>query len=339
MNHIIGVDLGTKNTIIYSKSKGILLNEPSLVAVHPKEKTVLAVGKEAQELLGKTPEHVMVIKPLTGGVITDFDVTRVMLKLFLEKACRGKLFRPKVTVCVPSDITEVERRAVIEAVERSGGKGAYVLEEPMAASIGAGLSVEKATGNMIVDIGGGTSEVAVVSFGGIVLSKSIRYAGDCMDEDICQYVKAKYGVLIGLKTAENLKILIGAAHPSIEEKTMCVMGRCLSSGLPKTVSVTTSDVREAIFETLTKVLEAIKTTLEKTPPELLADIVENGIYLVGGGANLSGLAKLVEEATGIRAYLSENAELCVAVGAGVAIETLLNGYLFRKDKRLFQSRG
>ena len=218
MSKIIGVDLGTKNTLIYSRSKGILLNEPSVVAVHPKSKTVLAVGRNAQELLGKTPEHVMVIKPLTGGVITDFDVTRVMLKLFLEKACRGSLFRPRVTICVPSGITEVERRAVIEAVERSGGKGAFVLEEPMAAAMGAGLSVEKATGSMIVDIGGGTSEVAVVSFGGIVIFKSIRYAGDHMDENIRRYIKEKYGasdpeyskadknVLLAFETLDSLGV-------------------------------------------------------------------------------------------------------------------------------------
>lgn len=339
MNNIIGVDLGTKNTVFYSKNKGVLLNEPTVVAVHPKTKTVLAVGKEAQELLGKTPEHVTVIKPLSGGVITDFDVTRAMLTLFLEKACRGKFFRPQVTVCVPSGITEVERRAVIEAVERSGGKNVYVMEEPMAAAIGAGLSVEKAIGSMILDIGGGTSEVAVLSFGGIVNSKSIRYAGDAMDEDIRRYVKEKYGVLIGLKTAESLKILIGAAHPSFEEKEMCVMGRDLTSGLPKTAVVKTSDVREAITDTVEKILDAVKTTLEKTPPELVADIVNDGIVLVGGGAKLLGLAQLVEEATGIRAYLSEHAELCVSIGAGTAMEMLFSGHFIRREKQQFQSRG
>ena len=339
MNHIIGVDLGTKNTVFYSKNKGILLNEPSLVAVHPKSKTVLAVGEKAREMLGKTPENVTVIKPLSGGVITDFDVTRVMLKLFLEKAWRGSIFRPQVTVCVPSGITEVERRAVIEAVERSGGKNVYVLEEPMAAAIGAGLPVEKAVGNMILDIGGGTVDAAVLSFGGIVNANSIRHAGDAMDEEIRKYVKEKYGVLIGLQTAENIKISIGAAHPSFEEKEQDVMGRCLTSGLPKMVTVTTSDVREAISGTIEKILDAVKTTLLQTPPELVADIVESGIVLTGGGAKLPGLTERVEETTGIRAILSENAELSVSIGAGTAMEMLFGGTFIKRNNALFQSRG
>ncbi len=338
MNHIIGVDLGTKNTVFYSKNKGILLNEPSVVAVHPKSKTVLAVGEEAREMLGKTPEHVTVIKPLSGGVITDFDVTRVMLKLFLEKTFRGKIFRPQVTVCVPSGITEVERRAVIEAVERSGGKNVYVMEEVMAAAIGAGLPVEKAEGSMIVDIGGGTADVAVLSFGGIVVAKSVRRAGDAMDEEIRRFVKEKYGVLIGLKTAETIKISVGAAHISAEEKSLCVMGRELSSGLPKNVTVTTSDVREAIQGTVGTILDAVKTVLEKTPPELVADIVENGIVLTGGGAKTEGLAQLIKEATGISSYVAENAELCVSFGAGMAMDTLFGGYFLKKEKSLFQSR-
>lgn len=339
MGKIIGVDLGTNNTRIYSKGKGILLKEPSLVAVHPKTKTVLAAGESARELLGKTPEQITVVKPLSFGVITDFDVACVMLKLFLENSLRGTLFRPQVAVCVPSDITEVERRVLLETIERAGGKGAYVLEAPMAAAIGAGLSVEKASGNMIVDIGGGTMDAAVVSFGGIVISKSIREAGNSMDEAIRRYVKEKYGVLIGLKTAENLKISIGAVHSSAEEKTMCVMGRDISSGLPKTVLVTTTDVREAILEIARKMVGAIKILLEKTPPELVQDIVEKGIVLSGGGAKTAGLALFVEEATGICTHVAENAEECAAIGVGTMMDTFSHHPWIRNEKQLLQSRG
>ena len=328
MAKLIGVDLGTANTLVYCKGKGIVLNEPSVVAVHKGTGAVLAVGNAAKEMVGKTPEDVSVIRPLKGGVIADFDAAQTMLKLFLEKACPGGVLRPHVTVCVPFGVTEVERRAVLEAVVRSGGKTAYVMEEPMAAAIGADLPVEDAAGSMVVDIGGGTCEVAVVSFGGTVSATSIRYAGDQMDEDIASYIKQNHNLIVGERTAENLKIAIGSAHPSCKEKTMQIMGRDTETGLPKTVCITSEEVRYALTETVEKIVSAVKITLENTPPELSADIAARGIVLTGGGANICGLSRLITERTGIPVTVAENPETCVAKGTGNALAKLLHRRVF-----------
>lgn len=338
MTRYIGVDLGTANTLVYCKGKGIVLKEPSVVAVDSESGTVLAVGQEAKNMIGRTPDEVVVVRPMRDGVIADFDVTQAMLKAFIEKSCPGGVLRPHVTVCVPFGVTEVERRAVLEAVVRSGGKNAYVIEEPMAAALGADLPVSEATGSMVVDIGGGTCEVAVVSFGGIVSSTSIRYAGDKMDENIAEYIKAKYGLVIGERTAEDIKIGIGSAHPSCEEQEMCVMGRDIESGLPKMLTVTSSEVREAMSRTVQKIVSAVKSTLENTPPELAADIVGRGIVLTGGGARIPGLDLMIKEETGISAFVAENAEDCVAVGAGMALATLAGKSTLRKGKKGFLGR-
>lgn len=334
MAKFIGVDLGTANTLVYCKGKGIVLKEPSVVAVDSESGRVLAVGREAKNMIGRTPDEVLVIRPMRDGVIADFDVTQAMLKAFIEKSCPGGVMRPHVTICVPFGVTEVERRAVLEAVMRSGGKNAYVIEEPMAAALGAELPVSEATGSMVVDIGGGTCEVAVVSFGGIVASTSIRYAGDKMDADIAEYVKNAYNLMIGERTAEDIKINIGTAHPSREEKRISVMGRDLASGLPRLLTVTSTEVREAITGTVDKVIGAVRDTLENTPPELAADIVNRGIVLTGGGARIPGMDILIKEKTGIDAYVAENAEDCVAVGAGMALAVLADRNNWgRKTKR------
>ena len=335
MAKFIGVDLGTANTLVYCKGKGIVLKEPSVVAVDSESGRVLAVGREAKNMIGRTPDEVLVVRPMKDGVIADFDVTQAMLKAFIEKSCPGGVMRPHVTICVPFGVTEVERRAVLEAVMRSGGKNTYVIEEPMAAALGAELPVSEATGSMVVDIGGGTCEVAVVSFGGIVASTSIRYAGDKMDADIADYIKNIYNLMIGERTAEDIKINIGTAHPSCEEKRISVMGRDLASGLPRLLTVSSSEVREAITGTINKVIGAVRDTLENTPPELAADIVNRGIVLTGGGAKLPGLDLLIKEKTGIDAFVAENAEDCVAVGAGMALAVLadMNQNGARKPKR------
>lgn len=328
----IGVDLGTANTLVYCKGKGLVLKEPSVVAVQVSNGTILAVGEQAKQMLGRTPEEVAVIKPLKGGVIADFDVAHAMLKAFLEKACPGGFLRPQVTVCVPYGVTDVERRAVLETVVRSGGKNAYVIEEPMAAALGAQLPVREAVGSMVVDIGGGTCEVAVVSFGGTVSGTSIRYAGDKMDEDIIALLKEKHGLSVGESTAESLKIAIGSARPSGEEQQKSVMGRDAKSGLPKVITVTAEEVREAMAPTIEKIVDAVKLTLENTPPELGTDIAKQGIVLTGGGAAIPGLAAVIEERTGIRAYVAENPEDCVAKGAGMALSAILGKPIFRKER-------
>ena len=337
MAKFIGVDLGTANTLVYCKGNGIVLKEPSVVAVNSESGRVLAVGREAKNMIGRTPDEVLVIRPMRDGVIADFDVTQAMLKAFIEKSCPGGVMRPHVTICVPFGVTEVERRAVLEAVMRSGGKNAYVIEEPMAAALGAELPVSEATGSMVVDIGGGTCEVAVVSFGGIVASTSIRYAGDRMDSDIADYIKNVYNLMIGERTAEDIKIEIGTAHPSCEERSVSVMGRDLSSGLPRLLTVTSAEIREAISGTVNKVIGAVRDTLENTPPELAADIVNRGLVLTGGGAKLPGLDVLIQEKTGIDAYVAENAEDCVAVGAGMALAVLsdMNNGAHKAKRGLF----
>ncbi len=319
MSKYIGVDLGTANTLVYCKGKGIVLNEPSVVAVRVSNGAVLAVGEQAKQMIGKTPEEIAVIRPLSGGVIADFEIAHAMLKAFLEKACPGGFLKPYVTVCVPYGVTDVERRAVLEAVVRSGGKNAYVIEEPMAAALGADLAPLSAVGSMVADIGGGTCEVAVVSFGGTVSGTSIRYAGDKMDRDIGAYIKEHHGVFIGERTAERIKLAIGSACPVSEETETTVMGRDEMNGLPKMVTVTSEEVRQAMAPTVEKIICAIKATLENTPPELVTDIARQGIVLTGGGANIPGLPRLIREKTGIPAYVAENPEECVAKGAGIAL--------------------
>ena len=319
----MGTDLGTANTLVYIKGKGIVAREPSVVAIETHTRKVLAVGEEAKKMIGRTPGNIVAIRPLKDGVIADFDVTQNMLKYFIKLASpRRSLFQPRVVVCVPSGVTEVEKRAVEEAAIHAGARDAYLIEEPMAAAIGAGLPVHEATGSMIVDIGGGTTEVAIISLGGIVTSKSIRVGGDELDESIVSYIKKEYSLMIGERTAENIKITVGSADDSTGEKTMDIRGRDLISGLPKTVAITSQEIHEAMKEQIFNILEAIKSTLEKTPPELASDIIEQGIMLTGGGALLDGIDRIIANETGMPVHIAENPLDCVAIGTGKALESI-----------------
>ncbi len=319
----MGVDLGTANTLVYIKGKGIVAREPSVVAIQTSTKEVLAVGEEAKKMIGRTPGSIIAIRPLKDGVIADFDVTKSMLKYFIRKATNGKsLFQPRVVVCVPSGVTEVEKRAVEEAAIHAGARDAYLIEEPMAAAIGAGLPVQEATGSMIVDIGGGTTEIAIISLGGIVTSKSIRVGGDELDESIVNHIKKEYSLLIGERTAENIKINIGSAYKDSEETKMEIRGRDMISGLPKTLEISSGEIYSALKEPVSNILEAIKSTLEKTPPELSADVMEQGIMLSGGGALLSGIDKLIIEETGMPVHIAEEPLDCVAIGTGKALDNI-----------------
>lgn len=317
----VGIDLGTANTLVFMKGKGVIMREPSVVAVDTKNDTVKFVGNEAKEVIGRTPGSIMVVRPLKDGVIADFDVTASMLRIFIKKACgTSLLFKPRIVICIPSGVTEVERRAVKEASIAAGAGQVMIIEEPMAAAIGAKLPVQEATGNMVVDIGGGTSEVAVIALNGIVQSKSVRTGGDEFDAAIIAYIKRKFNLLIGERTAEQIKIEIGTAFKLDEELKLEVKGRNLINGLPKNIEVTSEDVREALQESLEKIIEAIKETLERTPPELAADIISNGITLTGGGALLKGLDKLISQETGIDVYIAENPLDCVANGTGYVLD-------------------
>ncbi|MCG8538905.1 MAG: rod shape-determining protein [Clostridia bacterium] len=318
----MGIDLGTANTLVNLKGNGIVVREPSVVAIQEDTKDVLAVGLEAKKMIGRTPGNIIAIRPLKDGVIADFDTTQSMLKYFIKRAYpkSSMLFRPRVLVCVPSGVTEVEKRAVIEATEQAGAKEAYLIEEPMAAAIGAGLPVAEPTGSMVVDIGGGTTEIAIISLGGIVTSKSIRIGGDEMDEAIVYYIKKEYNLMIGERTAEETKITIGSAFPKIKEEKMEIRGRDLVTGLPKTHIVTSTEVLNALKEPVNSIIEGIKITLEKTPPELAADVMEHGIMLTGGGALLDGLDRLIKEETGMPVTIAEEPLDCVAIGTGVALE-------------------
>lgn len=319
----MGIDLGTANTLVYIKGKDIVIREPSVVAIQTNTNQVLAVGEEAKRMIGRTPGNIVAIRPLKDGVIADFDITQSMLKYFIKRAMqRRSLFQPRVVICVPSGVTEVEKRAVEEAAINAGARDAYLIEEPMAAAIGAGLPVQEPTGSMIVDIGGGTTEVAVISLGGIVTSKSIRVGGDELDEAIVSYIKKEYSLMIGERTAEDVKIAIGSAYVDNKETKMNIRGRDLISGLPKTIEVTSSEIHEAMKEQITNILEAIKSTLEKTPPELAADIMEQGIMLTGGGALLNGLDKLIRKETSMPVHVAENPLDCVARGTGKALDSI-----------------
>ncbi len=320
----MGIDLGTANSLVYLKGKGIVLREPSVVAIQRETGQVLAVGEEAKQMIGRTPGNIVAIRPMKDGVIADFDVTQSMIKYFINKALRGRAFivKPRVVVSVPSGVTAVEERAVREAALQAGAREAYLIEEPMAAAIGAGLPVHEPTGNMIVDIGGGTTEVAVISLGGIVTSKSIRIAGDEMDDAIIQHVKRTYNLMIGERTAEHIKINIGTAYPLDVEETEEIRGRDLVSGLPKTLQITSAEIYKALSEPVAAILEAIKVTLEKTPPELAADIMDRGIVMAGGGSLLRGLDRLVSAQTGMPVHLAEEPLLAVAYGSGRVLENI-----------------
>ncbi len=316
----IGIDLGTANTLVFVKGKGIVLREPSVVAINSNTKRPLAVGREAKLMIGRTPGNIIAIRPLKDGVIADFDTAQVMIKSFIEKGISKGVKRPRIIVCYPSGVTEVEKRAIEEASRLAGASDVVLMEEPMAAAIGAGLPVSEPTGSMIVDIGGGTTEVAIISLGGIVTSKSLRIAGDEFDQSIIAYVKKEHSLMIGERTAEQIKMEIGSAYKVEDEKTMEIKGRDLVTGLPKTVTISQDQVREALREPVSSIVEAIKTTLEKTPPELAADIMDKGIMLAGGGALLQGLDILIEKETNMPVHIAETPLDCVVLGAGKALE-------------------
>src|SRR6266704_2555240 len=322
----LAIDLGTANTLIYIRGQGIVSNEPSVVAVqqnHRGGKKVLAVGKEAKEMLGRTPGNIVAIRPMKDGVIADFEITAAMLKYFIQSAHNRKSFvKPRIIIGIPSGITEVEKRAVREAAESAGAREVYLIEQPMAAAIGAGLPITEPSGNMIVDIGGGTSDVAVISLGGIVYSRAVRIAGDKMDEAIIQHIKRKYNLLIGERTAELIKMGIGTAYPSEEELSMDIKGRDLVAGVPRTLTVSSEEVRDALAEPVNAIVEAVKGTLERTPPELAGDIADRGIVLAGGGALLKGFDALLREETGLPVFLAEDPLCSVVIGAGKALEEL-----------------
>lgn len=317
----IGIDLGTANTLIYVKGKGIVLREPSVVAINLHGNKVLAVGNDAKQMIGRTPSNIIAVKPMRDGVIADFEATKTMLKFFVKKVVANGLFsKSRIVICVPSGVTEVERKAVEEATMLAGAREVHIIEEPTAAALGAGLPVSEPIGSMIVDIGGGTSEVAVISLGGIVTSKSIRVAGNEFDNAIINYVKKEFNLMIGERTAEDVKINIGSAYPGIREEEMEIKGRDIVSGFPRTAIVTSENIREALMDTLELIADAIKSTLEKTPPELAADVFEHGIHLAGGGALLAGLDRFINRHTNIQVFITEHPMDCVANGAGMIVD-------------------
>ncbi|TYQ16094.1 UNVERIFIED_CONTAM: rod shape-determining protein MreB [Acetivibrio alkalicellulosi] len=319
----IGIDLGTANTLVLVKGKGIVVREPSVVAINKRTSDILAVGDSAKDMIGRTPGNIVAIRPMKDGVIADFEITQSMLKYFIGKAMSKGIFgKPRVVICVPSGVTEVEKRAVEEATTHAGAKEAFLIEEPMAAAIGAKLPVEEPSGSMVVDIGGGTSEVAVISLGGIVTSKSLRVAGDELDESIVHYIKKEYNLMIGERTAEEIKMTIGAAYPKTKEESMEIRGRDLITGLPKNIMITSTEVSEALKEPINAIVDSIKYTLEKTPPELAADIMDRGIMLTGGGALLSGLDRLIRGETGMPVSVAENPLDCVVLGTGKVVDEI-----------------
>jgi rod shape-determining protein MreB len=315
----IGIDLGTANTLVYVKDQGIVLREPSVVAVRSGTSQVLAVGDEAKRMLGRTPGNIVAVRPLKDGVIADFEMTESMLRHFITKVHNRKWVRPRVVIAVPSGITEVEKRAVKESAAHAGAREVYLIEEPMAAAIGVGLPVQDAAGNMIIDIGGGTTEVALISLSGIVFSRSVRVAGDELDEAIAGYMKRAYNLMIGERTAEEIKIKIGSAYPMEKETSLEVKGRDLVAGLPKTLTITSQEVREALLEPISTIVESVRVTLERCPPELSADLVDRGLVLAGGGALLRGLDKLLQEETGLAVHVADDPLSAVAEGTGRAL--------------------
>jgi len=319
----LAIDLGTANTLVFMKGKGIVMDEPSVVAVNKDTNRVLAVGKEAKNMLGRTPGKIVAIRPMRDGVIANFEITETMLRYFITKVHNRKaLVRPRIIISVPSGITQVEKRAVRDSAQSAGAREVYLVEEPMAAAIGAGLPIQEPSGNMVVDIGGGTTEVAVISLSGVVYSKSIRVGGDEMDEAIVQYVKRKYNLLIGERTAEQIKTEIGSAFPMDEKVTFQAKGRDLVAGIPKTLTISDDEVREAILEPITSIIDAIKIALERTPPELAADIVDRGIVLAGGGSLLRGMEMLIREETELPIAIAEDPLTCVVRGTGKVLDEL-----------------
>jgi rod shape-determining protein MreB and related proteins len=318
----IGIDLGTANTLVFVKDHGIVLREPSVVAVRSGTSQVLAVGDEAKRMLGRTPGNIVAVRPLKDGVIADFEMTESMLRHFITKVNTRKWVRPRVVIAVPSGITEVEKRAVKESAAHAGAREVYLIEEPMAAAIGVGLPVQDAAGNMIIDIGGGTTEVALISLSGIVFSRSVRVAGDELDEAIAGYMKRAYNLMIGERTAEEIKIKIGSAYPMEKEVALEVKGRDLVAGLPKTLSITSQEVREALLEPISTIVESVRVTLERCPPELSADLVDRGLVLAGGGALLRGLDRLLQEETGLPVHIAEDPLSAVAEGTGRALSEI-----------------
>lgn len=332
-NKDLGIDLGTANTLVYVRGKGIVVREPSVVAIRTDTKTIEAVGEDAKKMIGRTPGNIRAIRPMKDGVIADFDTTATMIKYFINQAQKKRSFfqrHPNVMVCVPSGITAVEQRAVEDATKQAGAREAYTIEEPFAAAIGADLPVWEPTGSMVVDIGGGTTEVAVISLGGIVTARSVRVAGDEMDESIIQYVKRQYNLMIGERTSEMLKMEIGSAIQLETPETIEIRGRDLVSGLPKTISITSHEITEALADTVSSIIEAVKVTLEKCPPELAADIMDRGIVLTGGGALLRNLDKLLAGETGMPVIVAENPLDCVAIGTGRALDNI---HLFKSRSK------
>ena len=328
----IGIDLGTATVIAYVKGKGIVLREPSVVAVDSETGEVVAVGQEARRMLGRTPGNIVATRPLRDGVISNYTVTEKMLKYFINKVCGRFIFAPRIMICIPSQVTEVEKKAVIDAATQAGARKVYLIEEPLAAAIGAGLDISKPCGNMVVDIGGGTTDIAVISLGGTVVSSSLKVAGDKFDEYIVKYVKKKFNMMIGERTAEDLKVNVGCVYPKIQNVEMDIRGRDLITGLPKTITVHSSEMLEALLEPAMMIVDAVHSVLEKTPPELAADISDRGIYMTGGGCLVDGLDKLLQKKTGINVMIAQDSVSCVALGTGKALDNLdvLEGKVKRK---------
>ena len=318
----IGIDLGTASVLVYVKNKGIVLNEPSVVAMDKNTGKLLKVGEEARQMLGRTPGNIVAIRPLREGVISDYDMTERMLKEFMKKVTSFSLFKPRLLICVPSGITEVEERAVVDAGIQSGCRRVYLIEEPIAAAIGAGIDIMKPDGHMVVDIGGGTADIAVISLGGVVESASIKVAGDQFNEAVVKYMRRKHNILVGDSTAEKMKIAIGCVYPREDEAFMDVKGRCLLTGLPKTITVSSAEMMEAFEEPTERILESIHAVLERTPPELVADVSTNGIMMTGGGSMVYGFDKLITSRTGIATSVAENAIACVAEGTGRSLDMI-----------------
>ena len=333
----IGIDLGTANILVYIKGKGVVLKEPSLVAIDKKSSNILAVGSDAMRMLGRTPGNIIAVRPLKQGVISDYEITDQMLKYFIKKATRriNSIRRPRISICVPSAVTEVEKRAVQDAARSAGAKQVYVIEEPIAAAIGAGIEIDKAVGSMIVDIGGGTADVAIISLGGCVVSSSIKIAGDNFDESIIRYIRKKHNLLIGERTAEDLKLNIGTAYER-ETTTMEIRGQNLLTGLPSSMEISSDEMLEALKEPVSAIIDTIHSVLEKSPPELASDIAERGIVMTGGSSLLYGLDKLIEKTMGIRAVIAENAMSCVVLGTGKYIEYVSSTNGKYESKNIFK---
>ena len=318
----IGIDLGTATVLIYVKGKGIVLREPSVAAIDKVSGKVYAVGSDAQKMIGRTPGNIVAIRPLRDGVISDYDTTEKMLKDFLNKVNFSRFFKPNIVICVPSGVTEVEERAVLDVALQAGAKRAYVIEEPLAAAIGAGIDIAEPNGNMIVDIGGGTTDIAVISLGGVVVSNSIKIAGDTFDDAIIKYIRKKYNILIGERTAEEIKTNIGCVYPLEASLSITVKGRNLVTGLPNSLEISSNEIIEALSEAANTIADAIHNVLERTPPELVGDIATNGIMLTGGGALMQGFDKLIEAKTGIKAVIADDPTTCVAIGTGISLESM-----------------